>query len=148
MGHCHGNETCSPEKAMLFQGSWASPYRSSETQSSLHECRRLCFAASACLIACTQNRHTAAVCGCVAKSGITPEKSTPFRVLYRQRFRADCAEFPCHKFQITAFCTMNYSCGPADTSAFPASLLSYLAKFLMKRPARSFALASHSEASA
>ena len=59
-----------------------------------------------------------------AKSSVISEKSTPIRVLNY------------------------YSCGPADTSALPASLLSYFAKFLMKRPARSFALVSHSEASA
>ncbi len=41
-----------------------------------------------------------------------------------------------------------YSWGPAETSALPASLPSYFAKFLMKRSARSFALVSHSEASA
>jgi len=42
----------------------------------------------------------------------------------------------------------SYNCGPAFTSALPASLPSYLAKFLMKRPAKSLALTSHSEASA
>ena len=41
-----------------------------------------------------------------------------------------------------------YNCGPADTSAFPASFPSYFAKFLMNLPARSFAFSSHSEASA
>ena len=44
-------------------------------------------------------------------------------------------------------CSRNYSCGPAETRALPCSLPSYLAKFLMKRPARSRALVSHSEAS-
>ena len=42
--------------------------------------------------------------------------------------------------------SFNYNCGPAATSALPASLLSYLAKFLMNLCARSFALTSHSEA--
>ena len=42
----------------------------------------------------------------------------------------------------------NQICGPAATRAFPASLPSYFAKFLMNLPARSFALVSHSEASA
>ena len=37
-----------------------------------------------------------------------------------------------------------YSFGPAATRALPASLPSYLAKFLMKRPARSLAFSSHS----
>ena len=41
-----------------------------------------------------------------------------------------------------------YSCGPAETRALPASLLSYLTKFFWKREARSFALVSHSAASA
>ena len=41
-----------------------------------------------------------------------------------------------------------YSCGPAATSALPASLLVYLSKFLMNLPARSFAFSSHSAASA
>ncbi len=45
-------------------------------------------------------------------------------------------------------CAAVYSFGPAVTSALPASLPSYLAKFLMKRPARSFAFSSHAEASA
>ena len=46
------------------------------------------------------------------------------------------------------FCfARNYSCGPAATRALPASLPSYLTKFLMKREARSFALTSHSAAS-
>lgn len=40
----------------------------------------------------------------------------------------------------------NYNCGPAFTNAFPAAFPSYLAKFLMKRPARSLAFSSHSEA--
>ena len=42
----------------------------------------------------------------------------------------------------------DYSCGPAETSALPASLPVYLTKFLTKRDARSLALVSHSEASA
>ena len=37
----------------------------------------------------------------------------------------------------------SYSCGPAATSALPASLVVYFAKFLMKRAARSFAFSSH-----
>ena len=41
-----------------------------------------------------------------------------------------------------------YNCGPAETSALPASFPSYLAKFLMNLPAKSLALTSHSEASA
>ena len=41
-----------------------------------------------------------------------------------------------------------YSCGPAATSALPASLVSYFLKLLMKRSARSCALASHSAGSA
>ena len=41
-----------------------------------------------------------------------------------------------------------YACGPAATSAFPSSLLSYFLKFLTNLAARSSALASHSEASA
>ena len=40
------------------------------------------------------------------------------------------------------------SLGPAATRALPASLPSYLAKFLMKRPARSRAFSSHWAASA
>ena len=40
------------------------------------------------------------------------------------------------------------SFGPAATRALPASLVSYLAKFLMKRPARSFAFSSHTAGSA
>ena len=42
----------------------------------------------------------------------------------------------------------SYSCGPAATSALPASFPSYLAKFLTNLCARSFAFSSHSEASA
>ena len=43
----------------------------------------------------------------------------------------------------------NYSAfGPAATRALPASLPSYLTKFLTKREARSFAFSSHWEASA
>ena len=42
----------------------------------------------------------------------------------------------------------DYSLGPASTRALPASLPVYLAKFLTKRPARSFALVSHSATSA
>ena len=43
----------------------------------------------------------------------------------------------------------NYSAlGPAATNALPASLPVYLVKFLTKRFARSFALASHSATSA
>ena len=42
----------------------------------------------------------------------------------------------------------NYAWGPASTSALPASLPVYLTKFFSKRDARSFALFSHSEASA
>ncbi len=42
----------------------------------------------------------------------------------------------------------NYNFGPAATSALPASLPVNLAKFLMKRSARSLALASHCAASA
>ena len=42
----------------------------------------------------------------------------------------------------------NYTVGPALTSALPASLPVYLAKFLTKRAARSLAFASHSPASA
>ena len=45
-------------------------------------------------------------------------------------------------------CSRNYSCGPAETRALPCSLPSYLAKFLMKRPARSSAFLFHSAASA
>ena len=88
--------------------------------------KRILSEDSACLIAYAQKETTQPLCGCVAKSEIfvISEKSTPIRVLNY------------------------YSCGPADTSALPASLLSYFAKFLMKRPARSFALVSHSEASA
>lgn len=41
-----------------------------------------------------------------------------------------------------------YSCGPAFTSALPASLTSYFVKFLMNRAERSFAFSSHWEASA
>ena len=41
------------------------------------------------------------------------------------------------------FC-FDYSCGPAETSALPASLLSYLTKFFWKREARSLALTSQS----
>ena len=41
-----------------------------------------------------------------------------------------------------------YSCGPAATSALPASLSSYFAKFFTKRSARSFAFSSHSAGSA
>ena len=37
----------------------------------------------------------------------------------------------------------SYSCGPAATSALPASLVVYFAKFLMKRAARSLAFSSH-----
>ena len=37
----------------------------------------------------------------------------------------------------------NQSCGPAATRALPASLVVYLAKFLMKRPAKSLAFSSH-----
>ena len=40
----------------------------------------------------------------------------------------------------------NYNFGPAATRALPASLPSYLAKFLMKRAARSFAFSSHLQA--
>ena len=40
------------------------------------------------------------------------------------------------------------TCGPAATNALPASLPSYLAKFLMNLPAKSTAFFSHSEASA
>ena len=47
-----------------------------------------------------------------------------------------------------SFKKSNYNCGPASTNAFPASFVVYLAKFLMKRPARSFAFTSHSAASA
>ena len=43
---------------------------------------------------------------------------------------------------------LDYSCGPAATSALPASLVVYLTKFLMKREARSLALLSHSVGSA
>ena len=43
---------------------------------------------------------------------------------------------------------LNYSCGPAATRDLPSSLPVYFTKFLMKRPARSFALVYHSEASA
>ena len=43
---------------------------------------------------------------------------------------------------------INYNCGPAATKALPASLPSYLAKFLMKRPAKSLAFSSHCAASA
>ena len=39
---------------------------------------------------------------------------------------------------------LDYSCGPAATRALPASLPSYLAKFLMKREAKSLAFSSHS----
>ena len=42
----------------------------------------------------------------------------------------------------------DYTLGPALTSALPASLPVYLSKFFTKRAARSFAFASHSEASA
>ena len=45
-------------------------------------------------------------------------------------------------------CSRNYSCGPAETRALPCSLPSYLAKFLMKRLARSSAFLFHSAASA
>ena len=41
-----------------------------------------------------------------------------------------------------------YSWGPAATRALPASLSSYLTKFLMKRLARSLAFSSHCAASA
>ena len=40
----------------------------------------------------------------------------------------------------------NYSWGPAATRALPASLVVYLAKFLMKRAAKSLAFSSHSAA--
>ena len=40
------------------------------------------------------------------------------------------------------------ACGPAETSALPASLPSYFLKFFTKRAARSFAFASHSDGSA
>ena len=42
----------------------------------------------------------------------------------------------------------NYSWGPAATRALPSSLPVYLVKFFWKRSARSFALVSHSAASA
>ncbi len=42
----------------------------------------------------------------------------------------------------------DYSWGPAATRALPASLPVYLTKFLMKRPARSSALAFHTATSA
>lgn len=41
---------------------------------------------------------------------------------------------------------VDYNLGPAATNALPASLPVNFAKFLMKRPARSCAFASHSEA--
>jgi hypothetical protein len=41
---------------------------------------------------------------------------------------------------------IDYNLGPALTNSLPAALPSYLAKFLMKRPAKSLALTSHSEA--
>lgn len=44
--------------------------------------------------------------------------------------------------------TAYQSCGPAATSALPASLPSYFLKFLMNLAARSFAFSSHSAASA
>ncbi len=43
---------------------------------------------------------------------------------------------------------LSYSWGPAATRALPASLLSYLTKFLMKRPARSLAFSSQTAGSA
>ena len=46
------------------------------------------------------------------------------------------------------FCASSYSWGPAATRALPASLLSYLTKFLMKRPARSLAFSSQTAGSA
>ena len=41
----------------------------------------------------------------------------------------------------------DYNWGPAATNALPAAFPSYLAKFLMNLPAKSFALTSHSDAS-
>ena len=65
-----------------FSGSRASPYRIFDKTLPLHKCRQALFESSACLIANVQkNNHTAANRSCVAKSGITPEKSTPLRVL-------------------------------------------------------------------
>ena len=43
---------------------------------------------------------------------------------------------------------LNYNCGPATTNALPASFPSYLAKFLIKRDAKSLAFSSHCAASA
>ncbi len=52
-----------------------------------------------------------------------------------------------HEYDISCECIFQI-CGPAATSAFPASLLSYFLKFFTKRLARSFAFSSHWEASA
>ena len=50
-------------------------------------------------------------------------------------------------YLLTKQLRLHYSFGPAATRALPCSLPSYLAKFLMKRLARSTALVSHSAAS-
>ena len=50
-------------------------------------------------------------------------------------------------YLLTKQLSLPYSFGPAATRALPCSLPSYLAKFLMKRLARSTALVSHSAAS-
>ena len=68
--------------------------------------------------------------------------------------RASCSECnaktPPHSFSRGGgeWFSADYSCGPAATRALPASLPSYLAKFLMNLEARSCAFLSHSEGSA
>ncbi len=69
----------------------------------------------------------------------TPGKKTPAR-----HKNMTCGRLLCLYFKSNR---SDYSFGPAETRALPCSLPSYLAKFLMKRPARSRALVSHSEAS-
>ena len=52
--------------------------------------------------------------------------------------------FRCAAYRLLVNRAADYSLGPASTRALPASLPSYLTKFLTNRPARSLALVSHS----
>ncbi len=57
--------------------------------------------------------------------------------------RRDCSRLLYLSYCLIAF---DYNFGPAATRALPAALPVYFSKFLMKRPAKSFALVSHSDA--